>query len=77
MVALAAVFRAYDAPDAPVAGTLSVAGPRARMTDARIVELAPLLLDATHKVAELWPLRMRQPAGPNAGTMPTAPTLTN
>ena len=61
-VAIAAAFRAWAGVEAPVAGTISVAGPRARMSDARIVELAPLLLAATDAITELWPMRQRQPA---------------
>ena len=59
-VALAAVFRASDAPGAPVAGTVSIAGPRVRLGDARVAELAPLLLETTREIAKRWPLRTRQ-----------------
>lgn len=59
-VALAAVFRTSATPDAPVAGTLSIAGPQSRLSNARIVELAPTLLAATREVARLWPARKRQ-----------------
>lgn len=65
-VALAAVFRAYDAPDAPIAGTVSIAGPAARISEARIAELAPMLLAATREIAELWPMRQRHGRGPRA-----------
>ncbi|MEP7330101.1 MAG: IclR family transcriptional regulator [Betaproteobacteria bacterium] len=64
-IAIAAVFRAHARRDAPVAGTISVAGPRARLSDARIVALAPLLLAAADTVTELWPLRLRQPVSRN------------
>jgi len=61
-VALAAPFRAFDQPDAPVAGTVSIAGPQVRLTDARVAELAPLLLATTCEISTLWPLRLRQSA---------------
>jgi DNA-binding IclR family transcriptional regulator len=59
-VALAAVFRASEHPGAPVAGTVSIAGPRVRLGDARIAAIAPTLLDATREIARRWPLRFRQ-----------------
>jgi DNA-binding IclR family transcriptional regulator len=62
-LAVATVFRAFDAPDAPVAGTLSIAGPRARIDDERAKALAKLLPDAASELAALWPLRRRQRAG--------------
>jgi IclR family transcriptional regulator, acetate operon repressor len=65
-VALAAPFRAFDHPDAPVAGTVSIAGPQVRLTDARVAELAPLLLATTREIATLWPLRLRQSAPQSA-----------
>ena len=58
--AIARTFRAYDAPEAPVAGTVSVAGPRARMDDARMHELALPLAAASADIARLWPLCRRQ-----------------
>lgn len=46
-------------------GTLSVAGPVVRMHPERQKEIVPLLLKATHELAELWPLiRMRQGTPP-------------
>ncbi len=72
-IAIAAVFRAYARPDAPAAGTISVAGPRARLSDARIVELSPLLRAATDAVTELWPLRLRQTASRD-GAAPITPS---
>ena len=65
-VALAAPFRAFDRPDAPVAGTVSIAGPQVRLTDARVAELAPLLLATTREISTLWPLRLRQSAPQSA-----------
>lgn len=60
IVAIAAAFRSSDSPQAPVAGTLSIAGPQARMSHPRILELAPMLLSATREIARLWPIRVRQ-----------------
>ena len=62
IVAIAASFRAYDADRAPVAGTVSIAGPRVRLSDSRTRELAPLLLRTARELTELWPLRQRQRA---------------
>jgi DNA-binding IclR family transcriptional regulator len=59
-VAMAAAFRTYDSVDAPVAGTVSIAGPLVRLTDARVAELAPLLLATAREISALWPLRQRQ-----------------
>ncbi|HVO87011.1 MAG TPA: IclR family transcriptional regulator [Casimicrobiaceae bacterium] len=63
IVALAAVFRAYDLADAPVAGTVSIAGPLTRMGAARIEALAPLLKRTATELGTLWPLHQRQLGG--------------
>jgi IclR family acetate operon transcriptional repressor len=68
-VAMAIVFRAGPAADAPVAGTLSVAGPSSRMGEPRRDAIALALRDAACDMAEIWPLRRRQmqvPAKPVA-----------
>ncbi|MGQ3281513.1 IclR family transcriptional regulator [Bosea sp. (in: a-proteobacteria)] len=68
-VAMAVVFRAGPAADAPVAGTLSVAGPSSRMSEPRREEMALALQEAAREMAEIWPLRRRQmqvPAKPVA-----------
>jgi len=44
-------------------GTVSVAGPSVRMTDSRVHELAPLVVQCASELSSLWPLRSR--AGPN------------
>lgn len=62
IVAIAASFKAYDVDRAPVAGTVSIAGPRVRLSDAQTRELAPLLLRTTRELTHLWPLRQRQRA---------------
>lgn len=59
-VAVAACFRTADQPDAPVGGTVSVAGPGVRLDAARIDAIAPLLLQTTRELALHWPLRARQ-----------------
>ncbi|HVB68369.1 MAG TPA: IclR family transcriptional regulator [Acetobacteraceae bacterium] len=62
-VALAVAFRAWDGPDAPVAGTLSVAGPLSRLPPAAYPTLVAALRLAAGRMAELWPLRRRHMAG--------------
>lgn len=68
-VAIAACFRSADARDAPVAGTVSVAGPRVRLEAARVAEIAPLVLQTTHDLAKRWPLRVRQSRPPTVATV--------
>ena len=63
IVAVAQTFRAFEAADAPVSGTISVAGPRVRMSDARVATIAPLLARAAREITQLWPLRVRQSGG--------------
>jgi len=59
-VAVATTFRAGPEPDAPVAGTLSVAGPLPRMTPERRGAIGEALAKAAREMAEIWPLRRRQ-----------------
>lgn len=59
-VAVAVVFRAHAGADAPVAGTVSIAGPLTRLPDARVEELVPLLRAAADEITQLWPLQKRQ-----------------
>jgi IclR family acetate operon transcriptional repressor len=56
--------------DGTALGTVSVAGPSVRMTEARIHELAPLVRQCAAELANLWPLR--GPSDPNisASTSP-------
>lgn len=63
-VAMAIPFRAGPAPDAAIAGTLSVAGPLPRMTEDRRGPIADALRDAARDMAEIWPLRRRQMQSP-------------
>jgi DNA-binding IclR family transcriptional regulator len=48
----------------PALGTVSIAGPSARMTEKRAHALAPLVLETARDLSRLWPLRVgsRQPA---------------
>jgi IclR family acetate operon transcriptional repressor len=59
-VAMATTFRAGPDADAPVAGTLSVAGPLARMQEERRGTITEALRQAAREMAEIWPLRRRQ-----------------
>jgi len=70
-VALAAAFRAFDSPDAPVAGTVSIAGPQVRLGAERVAELAPRLLVTAHEISALWPLRQRQTLTPDHAPLPS------
>ncbi|RWA77946.1 MAG: IclR family transcriptional regulator [Mesorhizobium sp.] len=58
--AVAVPFRASSDPHAPVAGTISVAGPLIRITPDRWPELADALNRAATELSHLWPLRSRQ-----------------
>jgi IclR family transcriptional regulator, acetate operon repressor len=72
-VAMAAAFRASEHPQAPVAGTVSVAGPLIRMGPARREKMAPLLAAAAGDLAALWPLRQHQAGIPRIATAPGRP----
>lgn len=61
-VALAIAFRADKGADAPIAGTLSVAGPLVRMKPDRHAALGRALRAAADEIAALWPVRRRQAA---------------
>jgi DNA-binding IclR family transcriptional regulator len=56
VTAVAAAIRAGEA--GPALGTVSIAGPGARVTEKRAHELAPLVLRAARELANLWPLRV-------------------
>jgi DNA-binding IclR family transcriptional regulator len=43
----------------PALGTVSIAGPSVRMTERRVAELAPLVMQAASELAAIWPLRPR------------------
>jgi len=57
VTALAAAIRSRDSGVA--AGTVSVAGPGVRMTEARIQVLAPVVLGTAAELSKIWPLRLR------------------
>lgn len=58
--ALAVTFRSGPDHAAPVAGTISVAGPSIRIGEARWAELTDQLKATAEEISEIWPLRMRQ-----------------
>jgi DNA-binding IclR family transcriptional regulator len=71
IVALAATFRSDARPDAPVAGTLSVAGPMSRVTAARYARIHAALATGVAALESVWRVRARQrsharPYGPKA-----------
>lgn len=73
IVAMAAAFRASENPGAPIAGTVSVAGPLLRLGPARRDRISPLLASAATDLAGLWPLRLHQAGIPRvAATRGTA-----
>ncbi|MET0732965.1 MAG: IclR family transcriptional regulator [Casimicrobiaceae bacterium] len=57
VTALAAAIHAREGGSA--LGTVSVAGPSVRMTDARVRELADLVVQSAGELSSLWPLRPR------------------
>ena len=78
IVAMAAAFRASDDSRAPIAGTISVAGPLLRLGPARRDKIAPLLEAAASDLSALWPLRQHQagiPRIPEARTSAAKPRL--
>jgi DNA-binding IclR family transcriptional regulator len=63
VTAVAAAIRAAESGAA--LGTVSIAGPSARVTEKRAHDLAPLVLRSAAELSDLWPARAR--AGGNAG----------
>jgi DNA-binding IclR family transcriptional regulator len=53
-----AVAVAIRAGDGPALGTVSIAGPSARITEKRAHELAPIVLRTAGELSNLWPLRV-------------------
>ncbi len=77
IVALAATFRTDPRPDAPVASTLSVAGPVSRITPERYPQIHAALAEAVSALESMWRLRVRQRGrprqyGPKAAPEPAA-----
>ena len=54
--AVAAAIRAGER--GPALGTISIAGPSARITEQRARELAPVVLETARELSNLWPLRV-------------------
>ena len=75
--ALAVTFNSDESDSAPVAGTISVAGPLVRIGPERYAELGHELRCAAREVATLWPLRIRQrgvtPVGATADGLEPVP----
>src|SRR5262249_39082451 len=55
VTAIAAAIR--SGADGATVGTVSIAGPSARMTEPRIRELAPLVTHCATELSSLWPMR--------------------
>jgi IclR family acetate operon transcriptional repressor len=64
--AMAATFRAWDAADAPVVGTVSIAGPLMRFSPKRRQQMVGPLTEAARELSALWPLRARRQHPGNA-----------
>lgn len=58
--AIAVPFYSNGDTGAPVAGTISVAGPSLRINAARFAELSQDLHQTAREISEIWPLRIRQ-----------------
>ncbi len=58
ITALATTIRSEKGGGAAL-GTVSIAGPSLRMTESRIHELAPLVIQSASELSNLWPLRPR------------------
>lgn len=71
-VAVAVPFHAWAGEDAPVAGTISVAGPALRMPESRQRQVAAALKSAATEMSRLWPLRKRQSLPPPVPPLPEA-----
>lgn len=73
VTAVAAAIRADDA--SPTLGTVSIAGPSARLTERRIAEWAPFVQRTARELARIWPLRggMSLPRA-NPGTNDSPPS---
>jgi IclR family acetate operon transcriptional repressor len=64
VTAVAAVVR--SGPEGSALGTVSIAGPSARVTEKRVHELAPRVLESAAELSDLWPLRARTGVGRQA-----------
>lgn len=68
--AIAAIVRDGEAADAPVVGTISVAGPLGRLVGDARAHTAERLLAATREMSIMWPVRRRQRAANSVGEAP-------
>jgi len=64
VTAIAAAIRSRA--DGSTVGTVSIAGPSARMTEGRMRELAPLVTTCATELSSLWPVRPRPLLSPGA-----------
>lgn len=64
VTAVAAAIRAGAGDDGPALGTVSIAGPSARITEKRAHELAPMVLQTARELSSMWPLRVGTGAKP-------------
>lgn len=65
--AVAVTFRAGARAEAPVAGTISVAGPLTRVSPERFADLYTALSEAAADISEMWPIRtFKQSARPTS-----------
>ena len=60
VTAVAAAVR--SGPDGGAVGTVSIAGPTARVAEARVRELAPLVVQCAAELSNVWPLRPKAAA---------------
>jgi IclR family acetate operon transcriptional repressor len=70
VTAIAAAIRSIEG--GPTLGTVSIAGPSARMTEKRVQELAPLVLRSAAELSNLWPLRRARAQGGRQGAVQAA-----
>jgi DNA-binding IclR family transcriptional regulator len=56
--AIAAVIRRHGEPDAPVVGTISIAGPVARLTAEKRAQFAAHVLAAAEELSAVWPVHL-------------------
>jgi IclR family transcriptional regulator, acetate operon repressor len=66
VTAVAAAIRAGS--DGAAVGTVSIAGPTARMTEHKIRELAPRVMQCASDLSKLWPLRPKSSANQARGS---------
>ena len=64
VTAVAAAIRSGS--DGATVGTVSIAGPSARMTESRVRELAPLVARCATELSSLWPVRPKPVTPPRA-----------